>query len=190
MTDGQIRRAPSPTSRPGPTRSARWSRRIGSSQASRALPPRPPRSPSAGDDHTGAGWVRCVHLQRHQDRPAGTAGAAGAARAAGAAAVTPPEPPGRRPATTQLRVVKTAPRVARVGERIPFRLTVTNTGSVVARNVQMADVPPASLALAALKANRPARLGRVRSLARSERSPRGRSAPSAEPSGSRPEARD
>jgi uncharacterized repeat protein (TIGR01451 family) len=65
----------------------------------------------------------------------------------------PPEPPGPQPLdpSTQLRVVKRAPRVARVGDRVPFRLTVTNTGSVAARNVQMADVPPASLALAGLR---------------------------------------
>jgi uncharacterized repeat protein (TIGR01451 family) len=57
----------------------------------------------------------------------------------------PPEPP-EPPAATQLRVVKTMPRVARVGSRIPFRLTVTNTGAVAARDVKMADVPPASVA--------------------------------------------
>ena len=65
----------------------------------------------------------------------------------------PPEPP-VPPPTTHLRVVKTMPRVARVGKRIGFRLTVTNTGQVAARDVKMADVPPANVAVAALKANR------------------------------------
>ena len=62
----------------------------------------------------------------------------------------PPTPP-TPPPGTQLRVVKTAPRAARVGTRIRFRLTVTNVGSVAARSVVMADVPPAAVALAALK---------------------------------------
>jgi uncharacterized repeat protein (TIGR01451 family) len=54
-------------------------------------------------------------------------------------------------------VVKTMDRVARVGDRVRFRLTVRNVGSVAARNVRMADVPPAALALAALRTE-----GRVR----------------------------
>jgi uncharacterized repeat protein (TIGR01451 family) len=70
----------------------------------------------------------------------------------------PPEPPEPPPAT-ELRVVKTMPRVARVGSRIPFRLTVTNTGSVAARDVKMADVPPASVAVAALRASSRPRVG-------------------------------
>jgi uncharacterized repeat protein (TIGR01451 family) len=70
----------------------------------------------------------------------------------------PPEAPEPPPAT-QLRVVKTMPRVARLGSRIPFRLTVTNTGSVAARDVRMADVPPASVAVAALRASSRPRLG-------------------------------
>ena len=70
----------------------------------------------------------------------------------------PPEPPAPPP-STELRVVKTAPRVARVGGRLPFRLRVTNTGSVAARDVKLADVPPASVTLAALRANRRARVG-------------------------------
>lgn len=80
---------------------------------------------------------------------------------------TPPAPPGppvppvppEPPPATQLRVVKTMPRVARVGSRIPFRLTVTNTGSVAARDVKMADVPPASVAVAALRASSRPRVG-------------------------------
>ena len=55
--------------------------------------------------------------------------------------------------TTQLRVVKTMPRLARVGSRIAFRLRVTNTGSVAARDVKLADVPPAAIAVAALRSN-------------------------------------
>jgi uncharacterized repeat protein (TIGR01451 family) len=58
---------------------------------------------------------------------------------------------------TQLDVVKRAPRIARVGSRIRFSLTVTNTGDVAARDVQVADVPPAALALAALRTDTPYR---------------------------------
>ena len=48
---------------------------------------------------------------------------------------TPPEPapPPTPPPSAKLRVAKTAPRVARVGDRVRFRLTVTNIGSVAAR---------------------------------------------------------
>jgi uncharacterized repeat protein (TIGR01451 family) len=58
---------------------------------------------------------------------------------------------------TQLQVVKRAPRVARVGSRIRFSLTVTNTGPVPARDVRVADIPPAALALAALRTDTPYR---------------------------------
>jgi uncharacterized repeat protein (TIGR01451 family) len=61
-----------------------------------------------------------------------------------------PQPP-TPPPSTQLEVEKTAPRVARVGQRVPFRLTVTNVGTVAATNVRLADVPPAALTLASLK---------------------------------------
>ena len=60
----------------------------------------------------------------------------------------------------QIRVAKTSPRVARVGDRIPFTLTVTNTGSVAATNVQVADVPPAALTLTGLSATAGMRLVR------------------------------
>lgn len=50
-----------------------------------------------------------------------------------------------------LTVDKTAPRVARVGDRIRFTLKVTNTGSVTATNVRLADIPPASVTLAGLE---------------------------------------
>ena len=73
---------------------------------------------------------------------------------------TPPEPPPTPPPSTQLRVVKKAPRVARVGERVRFRLTVTNVGSVTARKVRMADIPPAAVAVTGLKASRRARVAR------------------------------
>jgi uncharacterized repeat protein (TIGR01451 family) len=83
---------------------------------------------------------------------------------------TPPAPPPPTPPTpvtptpsqrvlglaasaTRLRVAKTAPRVARVGDRVRFRLTVTNVGTVPAQDVQMADVPPAALTLTALRAS-------------------------------------
>jgi uncharacterized repeat protein (TIGR01451 family) len=77
---------------------------------------------------------------------------------------SPPAPPGppippEPPAATELRVVKTMPRVTRVGRRVPFRLTVTNTGSVAARDVKMTDVPPASVALASLRASGRPRMG-------------------------------
>ncbi len=78
----------------------------------------------------------------------------------------PPVPPGPtvEPETaasvpsTQLRVVKRAPRRARVGQRIRFRLTVTNVGSVAARRVRMADIPPGALALTSLKSSTRARV--------------------------------
>jgi uncharacterized repeat protein (TIGR01451 family) len=65
----------------------------------------------------------------------------------------PPQPPAPPPPlpSTQLRVVKITPRIARVGKRLPFKLTVTNIGSVAARDVRMADIPPAAVTLAGLK---------------------------------------
>jgi uncharacterized repeat protein (TIGR01451 family) len=45
------------------------------------------------------------------------------------------------------------PRVARIGQRLPFTLTVRNVGSVPARSVLLADVPPASVSLAQLRTN-------------------------------------
>jgi uncharacterized repeat protein (TIGR01451 family) len=69
-----------------------------------------------------------------------------------------PPPPPTSPPSTQLRVVKTMPRVARVGRRIRFRLTVTNVGSVTARRVRIADIPPGAVALAALRSNTRARV--------------------------------
>jgi uncharacterized repeat protein (TIGR01451 family) len=71
----------------------------------------------------------------------------------------PPNPP-TPPAPTKLRVVKKAPKVARVGDRIRFRLTVTNIGSVTARSVRLDDVPPAAVALAALQSGTRARVER------------------------------
>jgi uncharacterized repeat protein (TIGR01451 family) len=71
----------------------------------------------------------------------------------------PPAPPTHPPATT-LEVVKTAPRVARVGERIPFRLKVTNTGSVAATSVLLLDIPPAAVTLSALQSRTRASLNR------------------------------
>jgi uncharacterized repeat protein (TIGR01451 family) len=70
---------------------------------------------------------------------------------------TPPEPP-EPPSCPQLRVSKTAPRVARVGERIPFTLSVRNAGSVTASNVLLGDIPPAALTLTGLKSSSRARL--------------------------------
>jgi uncharacterized repeat protein (TIGR01451 family) len=70
----------------------------------------------------------------------------------------PPAPAASAPAaaaglpSTVLRVVKSAPRFARVGQRIPFSLTVTNVGTIDATSVQVADVPPAALTLSGLAA--------------------------------------
>ena len=69
----------------------------------------------------------------------------------------PTTPPGQGVAgvivsnATRLRVTKTASRVARVGGLVPFRLTVTNVGTVAAQDVQMTDVPPAALTLERLR---------------------------------------
>jgi uncharacterized repeat protein (TIGR01451 family) len=62
--------------------------------------------------------------------------------------------------STQLRVVKRAPRFARVGQRIRFALTVTNVGPVAARNVRVADVPPGAVALGSLRTRTHAKLSR------------------------------
>ena len=69
-----------------------------------------------------------------------------------------PAPPPTPPPSTKLRVVKTMPSVARVGQRIGFRLTVTNVGSVAARRVRMVDLPPGAVALAALRSTTRARV--------------------------------
>jgi uncharacterized repeat protein (TIGR01451 family) len=63
----------------------------------------------------------------------------------------PPAPPAPAP-TTVLRVSKIAPRVARLGDRIFFRLRVTNVGTVTATDVVLADRPSAALTLTALEA--------------------------------------
>jgi uncharacterized repeat protein (TIGR01451 family) len=73
---------------------------------------------------------------------------------------SPLQPPPTPPPSTQLRVVKKAPRFARVGQRVRFRLTVTNIGSVTARKVRMADLPPGAVALSGLRASRRARVAR------------------------------
>ena len=78
---------------------------------------------------------------------------------------TPPgtTPPGTTPpapasgassplAAAQIRVVKTAALVARVGERVRFTLTVANVGSVAATDVRVADVPSPALELTSLAA--------------------------------------
>jgi uncharacterized repeat protein (TIGR01451 family) len=77
-------------------------------------------------------------------------------------APTPPEPPEppEPPPSTQLRIVKTLPRVARVGRRVRFRLTVRNTGSIAARRVTVVDAAPAPVALAGLRASRRPRIVR------------------------------
>jgi uncharacterized repeat protein (TIGR01451 family) len=80
----------------------------------------------------------------------------------------PPDPPDPTPPTptpdvtpaTQLEVEKTAPATARVGQRVPFSLTVTNVGPVPAENVKLHDLPPGAMALGELRVNqKPARRG-------------------------------
>ena len=63
----------------------------------------------------------------------------------------PPTPPAVDPAT-QLRVVKTASRIVRVGQRVRFTLRVANTGSVAATDVLLADIPSAAVTLSGLRA--------------------------------------
>ena len=53
---------------------------------------------------------------------------------------------------------------ARVGQRVRFRLTVTNTGTVAAREVQVADVPPAAIALASFRSSTRSRVVRGNAL--------------------------
>ena len=70
----------------------------------------------------------------------------------------PPVPPGGGvlpdvSSSTTLSIDKTAPRVARVGQRIRFTVTVTNTGTVAATGVRVTDVPPAAVVLASLRSN-------------------------------------
>ena len=70
----------------------------------------------------------------------------------------PPVPPGGGvlpdvSSSTTLSIDKTAPRVVRVGQRIRFTLKVTNTGTVDAVGVRIADVPPAAVVLASLRSN-------------------------------------
>jgi uncharacterized repeat protein (TIGR01451 family) len=55
-------------------------------------------------------------------------------------------------------VTKTMSRVARVGRRVRFTLTVTNTGAIAATKVLLADVPPAAVTLSGLRASRSARV--------------------------------
>jgi uncharacterized repeat protein (TIGR01451 family) len=71
---------------------------------------------------------------------------------------TPPEPPPVDPfGVAELSVVKTAPRVARVGALVQFELTVRNVSDVTAQDVTLADVPPAALTLAELQSTGGAR---------------------------------
>jgi uncharacterized repeat protein (TIGR01451 family) len=74
----------------------------------------------------------------------------------------PPTPPPPEPPATQLRILKTAPAVARVGQRVAFELTVRNVGPVTAQNVIMGDVPPAALTLSGLQSRGAAKARLVR----------------------------
>jgi uncharacterized repeat protein (TIGR01451 family) len=64
-----------------------------------------------------------------------------------------PEPTGQVAGSSagSLSIVKHAPRVARVGDRVAFSITVTNTSSVPLENVRVGDMPPAALTLAGLR---------------------------------------
>lgn len=72
----------------------------------------------------------------------------------------PPAPPIIPLAQAQLRVVKTAPRTARVGDAVAFELTVTNTGLAPARDVRLTDQPPPAVTLQLLRASAGARIVR------------------------------
>lgn len=61
-------------------------------------------------------------------------------------------------------MVKTAARIARVGDRVQFSLSVTNTGSIEATNVRVADIPPAALTLTASRTTSRARIVRGNAL--------------------------
>jgi uncharacterized repeat protein (TIGR01451 family) len=71
-----------------------------------------------------------------------------------------PPAPSVEPPATQLQVVKTMRRIARVGDRVRFALTVRNVGTTPATSVQVADVPPASVRLAGLRTSGDLRLVR------------------------------
>lgn len=64
---------------------------------------------------------------------------------------TPPPPPPVVITSTQLSVAKVTRRVARIGQRVPFRITVTNDGPVPATRVVLADVPPGTMRLVGLR---------------------------------------
>ena len=65
-----------------------------------------------------------------------------------------------------LQVVKSVPRVARVGDTVGFELTVRNVGPGAAVNMLMTDVPPAALALTGLRLIRRAQLVRGNAVSR------------------------
>jgi uncharacterized repeat protein (TIGR01451 family) len=68
----------------------------------------------------------------------------------------PPEPPTpdvTPSALAQLEVEKSVPATARVGQRVPFELTVTNLGPVSAEGVRLRDLPPGAITLNDLRAN-------------------------------------
>jgi uncharacterized repeat protein (TIGR01451 family) len=75
-------------------------------------------------------------------------------------APTPVVTPIPTPATTELEVRKIAPRNARVGQRVRFAITVSNTGTATATNVRVADIPSAAMTLAGLSTTHRPRLVR------------------------------
>ena len=58
---------------------------------------------------------------------------------------SPPAPKPAAPPRTQLKVTKSAPAVASVGQVIEAKLSVTNVGRVTAKDVQLYDIPPAAI---------------------------------------------
>jgi uncharacterized repeat protein (TIGR01451 family) len=70
-----------------------------------------------------------------------------------------PEPVGQVAGSRagSLRIVKHAPRVARIGARVAFSITVTNTSNATLENVRVGDLPPAALTLAGMRSTPTAR---------------------------------
>ncbi len=72
---------------------------------------------------------------------------------------SPPTPPTGAP-STRLRLIKLAPRVARIGRRVTVRLRVTNIGTVAATGVALGDSPSAAIALSRVQATGSPRISR------------------------------
>jgi uncharacterized repeat protein (TIGR01451 family) len=51
------------------------------------------------------------------------------------------------PSGNGLKVTKTCPEYVELGEKIPYTITVTNVGEIIAKNVRVIDLPPSTLSL-------------------------------------------